>query len=519
MKFLSPEPQVVLYKSFPNAFKSIISAERTCYSAKGIISDEQLDPMEKWLPLARSMYEAGHHTNFQHANFQFQLSNVSRQCIWSLLHSHPFYNSEQISQRYVQVKPGNAVVPPLEGNALALYTSTVNFQVEAYHMLIELLTPVTSEEYFKRFPGRRRHSEKYQNDIKKKCQEIARYVLPVATFAYMYHTISGITLVRYHRLCEQYDAPHEQRMVIRKMVDELLRTEPLYTGVLEEPIPLEATPEYEFFTHQYRPANILPSRKIFCDEFDRSLAGRVSKLVDYKHSNETILADSVREILGVPLAEINDDDAIALVLHPAKNRLLGETLTLTTQSKLGRAMFHPSYTFRRKISHAADSQDQRHRMTPASRPCLHAHFTGEPDYVLPELIRLDDKALKFYCDAMERVWSAINTLKNSYHVSDEFALYLLPNAVSIRYTESADLLNLHHKLKMRLCYNAQEEIWKASLDEAEQIRDVNPRIGKFLLPPCSVRDLAGTHPLCPEGNRYCGIKVWRLDISEYERVI
>ncbi len=519
MKFLSPEPQVTLYKAFPNAFKSIISAGRTCYSAKGIISDEQLEPMEKWLPLAQSMYEAGHHTNFQHAHFQFQLSNVSRHCIWSFLHSHPFYNSEQVSQRYVEVKPGNVAIPQLDGEALSLYTSTVNFQIEAYHSLIQMLTPITTKEYFKRFPARQKANNEYQNDIKKKCQEIARYILPIATFAYMYHTISGITLLRYYRLCEQYDVPLEQWIIIRKMVDELLRVEPLYKNVLEEPIALEATPEYEFFIHHYHPINILSSRKTFCDEFDRSLTGRVSKLADYKQNNEAILAQSVREVLGVPQSEMSDDDAIDLVLHPAKNRLLGETLTLTTQSKLSRAMVHPSYTFRRKISHTADSQDQRHRMTPASRPCLHAHFTGEPDYIIPELIKLDDNTLKFYNDVMERVWSAINTLKNSYGVSDEFALYLLPNAVSIRYTESADLLNLHHKLKMRLCYNAQEEIWKASLDEAEQIREINPRIGKHLLPPCSVRDLAGTQPLCPEGNRYCGIKVWKLDISEYERVI
>ena len=45
----------------------------------------------------------------------------------------------------------------------------------------------------------------------------------------------------------------------------------------------------------------------------------------------------------------------------------------------------------------------------------------------------------------------------------------MPNAVALRFHESTDLLNLHHKLRMRLCYNAQEEIWRASRDEAEQV--------------------------------------------------
>ena len=82
---------------------------------------------------------------------------------------------------------------------------------------------------------------------------------------------------------------------------------------------------------------------------------------------------------------------------------------------------------------------------------------------------------------MEETWEAIGTLR-ARGVADEYAAYLLPNAVAIRFTESADLLNLHHKFAMRLCYNAQEEIWRASLDEALQIREVNPRIGPWLLP-------------------------------------
>ena len=34
-------------------------------------------------------------------NFVFILDNVSRLAIWSFFHAHPFYNSEQVSQRYV----------------------------------------------------------------------------------------------------------------------------------------------------------------------------------------------------------------------------------------------------------------------------------------------------------------------------------------------------------------------------------------------------------------------------------
>ena len=120
--------------------------------------------------------------------------------------------------------------------------------------------------------------------------------------------------------------------------------------------------------------------------------------------------------------------------------------------------------------------------------------------------------------AMETAWDGVRRLR-ALGTPAEYALYLLPNAVSIRFTESASLLDLRHKHAMRLCYNAQEEIWRASLDEALQIREVNPRIGPWLLPPCTLRHLAEVRPVCPEGERFCGVVVWKQDQSEYTRAL
>jgi thymidylate synthase ThyX len=299
------------------------------------------------------------------------------------------------------------------------------------------------------------------------------------------------------------------------MVEEVLRHDPLYEAVLQDPLPLEETPEFALF--RAIPPGAASNRE-FRGEFDRELSGRVSRLVDWKANNEEILASAVREILGLARAALSDDDAIRLALDPAKNPLLGETLTLTTHGKLSRALFHPSYTFRKKLSHTADSQDQRHRMTPASRPALPAYLSEEPDYIVPMLVAEVPEAEDLYRKTMERTWEAIGALR-SRGVADEYAAYLLPNAVAIRFTESADLLNLHHKFAMRLCYNAQEEIWRASLDEALQIREVNPRIGPWLLPPCTLRHHAQVRPVCPEGDRFCGVIVWKQDASQYVRVL
>jgi flavin-dependent thymidylate synthase len=516
--FTSPPPKVRLVHAFERPFENVVATARTCYSAKGIVTEDQASAKpERRDALAKSIYGAGHHTTFQHAHFQFALENVSRQFLWSFLHSHPFYNSEQVSQRYVEVKGGNYAVPPMGPAERDLFERTALSQQAAYEELTRLLTPLAGERYFGIFPGRTRGDgrKKFAGAIQKRAQEIARYVLPVATFAYLYHTVSGVTLFRYWRLCESFDAPTEQREVVGRMVEEVLRHDPLYEAVLQDPLPLEETPEFALFQSL---ASARSAGRDFRREFDQDLGGRVSRLVDWKANNEDILASSVREILGLARAALSDDEAIRLVLDPAKNRLLGETLTLTTHGKLSRALFHPSYTFRKKLSHTADSQDQRHRMTPASRPALPAYLSEEPDYIVPMLVADVPEAEDLYRSAMVETWKAINALR-SRGVADEYAAYLLPNAVAIRFTESADLLNLHHKFAMRLCYNAQEEIWRASLDEALQIREVNPRIGPWLLPPCTLRHLAEVRPVCPEGDRFCGVVVWKQDAAQYTRTL
>jgi thymidylate synthase ThyX len=513
-RFLSAEPDVRLTKAFSSPFRNIIATARTCYSSKGIVPEEAVD--ERWQGLARDLYHAGHHTTIQHGQFQFAIANVSRHFLWSFLHSSTYYNSEQVSQRYVAVKPGTVAVPPLSGEAERIYRETVEGQMAAYRRLKERLVPVTTDAFFHRFPGRRGHPERFRRDIEKKAQEVSRYVLPVATFAYLYHTVSAITLLRYARLANAFDTPFEQRIVVGKMVEALLEFDPEYRTILEEPIPPEELPEFAYFAARGEPST--EARRLRREAFDRSLDGRTSKLVDWKLNNELMLAEAVREVLGAAPGELTDEEAIELAVSPARNRLLAESLNLSTHDKLTRTLYHPSYTFRKKLSHTGDSQDQRHRMTPASRPVLTAVLTEDPDYITPTLILEDEACRADYVATLEWTWERIAAFQRAGG-SAEFAQYLLPNAVAIRFTESSDLLNLYHKHNMRLCYNAQEEIWRASLDEAEQVREINPFIGRYLLPPCTTRLLAGARPYCPEGTRYCGERVWTYDLREYERVI
>src|SRR6185503_9788466 len=105
-----------------------------------------------------------------------------------------------------------------------------------------------------------------------------------------------------------------------------------------------------------------------------------------------------------------DDAALERALNPSLNRYRLETLQLSVHSPITRALHHPSYTFLKKLSHTADSQDQRHRMVPASRPLMTLTDTARPDVITPPLVAANPEALEIYGKAMDAAWAAKNRL-------------------------------------------------------------------------------------------------------------
>src|ERR1022692_2785047 len=137
-------PRVTLRNSFAHPFDSAIAAARTCYSPHLVVPEEVTEKQR--VTIGAGTYFGGHHTVYQHAHFEFGLENVSRQFVWSFLHAHPFYNSEQQSQRYVRLDRAQAYVPPPEtpnfGPAeRALYEKAVERAWQRYRELTRLLAP------------------------------------------------------------------------------------------------------------------------------------------------------------------------------------------------------------------------------------------------------------------------------------------------------------------------------------------------------------------------------------------
>src|SRR6266852_2668122 len=385
-------PRVTLRNAFAHPFDSAIAAARTCYAPR-LISPEEITDKQR-LNIGAATFFSGHHTVYQHAHFEFGLENVSRQFVWSFLHAHPFYNSEQQSQRYVRLDRAQAFIPPRSESFGAeesrIYERAVARAWERYRELTVLLQAdaraILADIWHLSSMSHPRRIDKVERQAEKRAIEVARYVLPVAAATTMVHTLSGVVLHRLWRM----------------------------------------------------------------------------------------------------------------------------------QAPMMRPLQHANFTFAKKLSHSADSQDQHHRMVPGSRPLLVLTDQREPDYITPMLIAGNPRAREVYQRAMAEAWAAKNELLGR-GVPREFALYLLPNAKAIRLIETGSLLHLLHKWTMRTCFNAQEEIYQASLEEVAQLREVHPEIARFIGPPCHLRAGIAT-PICTEGSHFCGVKVW-LDFPNIQRRI
>jgi thymidylate synthase ThyX len=503
---------VTLRNYFAHPFDSAIAAARTCYSPR-IIGAEEITDKQR-VTIGSATYYGGHHTVFQHAHFEFGLENISRQFVWSFLHAHPFYNSEQQSQRYVRLDRAQAYVPAesahFGASERAIYEKAVTRAWNHYRELTRVLQPtardILADIWHVSEMSHPKRVQKVERQAEKRAIEVARYVLPVAAFTTMVHTLSGIVLHRLWRMHAASDTPSEARHVIAQMVERVREVDPQFFDRFDN-APMDEPPEWQ-----------APVRdgEAFSREFDAKLAGLTSRLVDYPLRAISVMADAYRAVMGLPVAECTDAEALDRMLNPARNPYRRETLDIGVHAPMMRALQHANFTFAKKISHTADSQDQRHRMVPGSRPLLTLADTRSPDYIAPMLIRDNQRAMEIYERAMEEAWAAKNELLDR-GLPLEFALYLLPNAKAIRLVETGSLLHLLHKWTMRTCFNAQEEIYQSSIEEVEQVRGVLPELARYIGPPCHLRAGIST-PICTEGSHFCGVKVW-LDFPNIQRRI
>src|SRR5271154_1185731 len=309
-------PRITLRNAFSHPFDSAIAAARTCYSSRLITSDEITDKQR--LNIGAATFYSGHHTVYQHAHFEFGLENISRQFVWSFLHAHPFYNSEQQSQRYVRLDRAHAYVPPsslfFDETSRQIYEAAVTRAWAYYRELSAILVnnarDILNEIWHIGPMSHPKRLHKIERSAEKRAIEIARYVLPVAAFTTMVHTLSGIVLHRLWRMVEACDVPTEARIVIGKMVECVRQVDAQFFDRFHTE-PLGDLPEWM--------GPRAADGESFNREFDARLEGKTSMLLSASPRAPEIVAEAYRAVLGLTGETCSDAEAIEQLLNPAKN--------------------------------------------------------------------------------------------------------------------------------------------------------------------------------------------------------
>jgi flavin-dependent thymidylate synthase len=426
---------------------TVVGSARTCYS-KTLKTPEDIEGFEKKFKMAADLLTAGHHTTLQHIHFTFAMEGISRLAIWRFFHSHRFYNSDQVSQRYAALDKENYYK-----NKDSIHSEEIQKTHEsliaAYSELVELLEIDYSKS-----------SNPVEVTIaKKKAMENARYILPQSIMANMYHTINLSTLIRYNDVIGSIpEATNEIDEIVKLMV----------ASVLEK----------------------YPS---------------LSNLFGLKKKSKTVYQYGLFEVpSGVVIDSLTNN-------FPVEGSFDHYANTTGAYSLFAMSEAMNSFVARYQISLTADAQNQRHRTSIGLRPSLLKEFNrigNKKEFMdnlyMPSIFDKNEKAKDIFVKSMEDLYSLLLVLDNKDLV------YMLPNAFKITIVENTNMSDFSHKTKMRLCLNAQEEIRVLAEDTVKELADAGVDV-KLFVPPCVSRYIANIHPTCSEGDHYCGIKEWKLD--------
>src|SRR5467141_1376214 len=167
--------------------------------------------------------------------------------------AHPFYNSEQQSQRYVRLTHALAYLPPESPGFGAaereIYERAVARAWGYYRELTALLQgdarDILGDIWHISPISHPKRVQKVDRQAEKRAIEVARYVLPVAAATTMVHTLSGIVLHRLWRMAAASDTPAESRAVIGEMVARVREIDPQFFDRFgNAPMEQEEMPEW-----------------------------------------------------------------------------------------------------------------------------------------------------------------------------------------------------------------------------------------------------------------------------------
>jgi flavin-dependent thymidylate synthase len=440
-----------------------VGSARGCYSSKQV-TPEAVANWDGKNGLLNELFLSGHHTTMQHSTMTIEIKDMSRLLVWRLLHSHTHYNSDQVSQRYAKIKPneGTYFYPKSINKAISDHLFFTAF--ETYEKLTEILT---------------KDFEKSENPVEakmanKKAMELARYVLPQAVTAHLYHSINVITALRYIAGSKVIPEGDTEALEFAEMLKaKIIEWDPAYEMLIED----------------------VEKQKIEFPEIDMNKFPKI-------HKGKKVAVFDISSGLGY---------------SSLKNHAYGINIS---------SLFHPielmdGFKVRMKISLSADAQNQRHRMSPGVRPDLVAYYKENylekswedfsDIFYIPEKIMENQEAFDLYVGFLESNRLLINKLFASDDINKKDIPYFYPNALMFELIEKNDFSNFAHKAKLRTCLNAQEEIRILTEEIIDTLIGHDVEEAAEFVPPCVSRFRNNVRPICSEGKRFCGIKVWKRE--------
>ena len=140
---------VLLVASTPEPDRTVAAAARLCYSdasAGDLVEKMKGEDVSRFIGHLR---ESGHLSPFEHAVFTFAIDGISRVCTHQLVR-HRLASYSQQSQRYVEMKEPEAVLPPsvsLDKRARDIFERTIRDSHEAYKAMVEAGIPREDARY------------------------------------------------------------------------------------------------------------------------------------------------------------------------------------------------------------------------------------------------------------------------------------------------------------------------------------------------------------------------------------
>lgn len=220
--------------------RGIIDAAKTCYgSNKGL---DCIEVSKKEVDFVNSLIQAGHLTCLMHNSITLDISGVSRAFVTMFLHSMPYYNSEQLSQRYI--KSGVEVVDT--------YNSLYENSLLPLVALNETLLPEVCRKL--------QLKAGVSNEIIRSC-------LPLTSTTSLKHTVNLVTILRMITIGQTIKQSPMKLEIVSfavKLQKELVKTYPLMKGVVDFVLN-QYSDGYEIalFKDLYKTSDILKDGKMF----------------------------------------------------------------------------------------------------------------------------------------------------------------------------------------------------------------------------------------------------------------